>query len=262
MKKELYTSSNFSPDDQQHSSDLESSSSVLQHVDKAIPCFHLFDSWPIYVAAAFIMGLVVLISHITTTPLETFLRDTFVTLGASPLVGLQSNIGVLIWFSSGAVCLFCAFSLRSSVSQSIATRSLTAECSKSAAFFWSFGLLSIGLALDDFFVVHEYLTEAVPLISHVSLYGVYFAIVGGLLLRFYKQILQSRMWGLLAIAFLFFALSVITDTFQDYWISRWRIFFEDGFKLLGIVSWSGFFFYSGVEALNRRITRTGYLPRS
>lgn len=263
MKRGLHTLSNHSLDDQLHSIGIADSSSVSPNVDKAIPCFRLLDSWPIYGAAALAIGLVALISHITTIPLETFLRDTFATLGASPLVGLQSNLGVLAWFSSGAICLFCAFALRSLKSQStaaghqpIAVPLLTAECSKNAAFFQSFGWLSIGLALDDFFVIHEYVTDVVSQVSHVSLYGAYFAIAIGLMLRFHKQILQSRMCGLLAIALAFFTLSITVDTFQDYWISRWRIFFEDGCKFLGIVSWSSYFFYAGVEALSRQITQT------
>jgi len=43
------------------------------------------------------------------------------------------------------------------------------------------------------------------------------------------------------------------DAFQERWSSPWRILFEDGFKLLGIVSWSSY--------LIRTCSRTAAPPR-
>lgn len=255
MKKELRPLSNLSHSSHSNANGLTASGSVLQRSYRSATHFCLFDSWPIYVATVLAMAITVLVSRVTKTPLEIFLRDPSATFGENPLVGMQSSLGVLVWFSGGAVCLFCAFALRYLSAEPAAIRPPSADCRKSIAFFLSFGLFSLYLSLDDLFVVHEYVADVFLEISQLPLYGIYLAIAIWLLLQFHRQIRQSQMWGLLAIAIAFFALSVVTDIFQDYWISRWRMFFEDGCKLLGIVSWSGYFFYAGIEALSHYTSR-------
>lgn len=53
----------------------------------------------------------------------------------------------------------------------------------------------------------------------------------------------------------FFALSMFADGFQEQWASPWRIVFEDGFTLLGIVSWSSYLIRTCAHAAAAR-TRT------
>jgi len=57
-------------------------------------------------------------------------------------------------------------------------------------------------------------------------------------------------WIFLLLAFVFFGLSLVVDLFlQNRWHSPWRIFFEDGFKLLGIVSWSCYLIQSSLQTI-------------
>ena len=73
------------------------------------------------------------------------------------------------------------------------------------------------------------------------------------LLTFRRIILKTDYW-LLLISLGFFALSVGIDGLQsliDTLIGDLRILLEDGFKLLGIVSWLGYFIKCSLIAIRQ-----------
>ena len=101
---------------------------------------------------------------------------------------------------------------------------------------WS-GLLTSVLLLDDLFLFHESLAPRYLGVSEEAVVLGYGIATAWYLVRF-RRILLDREIRVLFAALAFFTLAVAIDEFQDAWPSPWRILFEDGFKLLGIVSWS------------------------
>jgi hypothetical protein len=85
---------------------------------------------------------------------------------------------------------------------------------------------------ESFFPNHLGLSEQ----KILALYGIIFTIY---LIKF-RQIISNVKPYLMFIVIVFFGLSVLIDEVLKNWESIWRIFLEDGFKLLGIVSWSGY----------------------
>ncbi|WP_036476699.1 hypothetical protein [Myxosarcina sp. GI1] len=165
-------------------------------------------------------------------PIGMFTRDPAYIADFSPLVGLTSNIGVLLWSASATICLFSWTMLRHRLNKK-----------RFATFLLSSGLITTLLLLDDFFMLHEYIfphylgiDEKITLVSYVGL--IFFWMIA------FKNFILKTKYFILAIAFGFFGLSLFIDVFQNYIqivLGSWRIFFEDGFKLLGIVGWLGYF---------------------
>lgn len=161
-----------------------------------------------------------------------FTRDPVEVAHITPFIGVASNLGVILWSASATICLFSWAILRHSLGET-----------RFSTFLLCSGLMTILLLLDDLFLFHE--------IVFPRYFGVNEKIVfigyGGLILcwmvMFKKCILKTE-YLILLIAFGFFGLSLFIDTFQyriESVIGDWRILFEDGFKLLGIVGWLGYF---------------------
>ena len=177
------------------------------------------------------LAFTIAVSRITGYSIAVMVRDPNFVLDGHPIIGMQSHLGVLAWFSSACICLFCYGLLRQ------ARRVVT----PSALFFLTFGLVTLWLALDDLFLVHEYLAYDILNISESLIYGVYMVVLAGCLVKFRRVIQASAGRLLLLAALIFFGLSVASDIVFPEESAIWRIFLEDGFKLLGIVSWSGYF---------------------
>ncbi|MCP3952590.1 MAG: hypothetical protein GY697_10305, partial [Desulfobacterales bacterium] len=115
---------------------------------------------------------------------------------------------------------------------------------ENAAFLLYSGLVTTILLLDDFFLLHEELFPLYLGMSEKIFYVGYAGLILYGMVKFKRCTLKTE-YVLLLIALLFFGLSVVTDSFQHHlevFAGDWRILFEDGFKLLGIVSWLGYFF--------------------
>lgn len=175
---------------------------------------------------------VILASLQLSIPLGMFTRDPAYIGDFSPLIGVVSNIGVLLWSASATICLFSWTMLRHRLNKK-----------RFAIFLLSSGLITTLLLLDDFFMLHEYIfphylgiNEKITLVSYAGI--IFFWMIA-----FKKCILKTK-YFILAIALGFFGLSLFIDIFQPYIqmvLGSWRILFEDGFKLLGIVGWLGYF---------------------
>jgi hypothetical protein len=116
---------------------------------------------------------------------------------------------------------------------------------------WS-GLLTTVLLLDDLFLFHESLApDYLGLRQRLVLlsYGIATA---WYLARFRRIVLGPDVRVLLA-ALVFFTMSVFVDALQERWPSPWRILFEDGFKLLGIASWSAYLTRTGARAASASV---------
>lgn len=188
-----------------------------------------------YLLSLFILAAIALSSVYMDIPIYKFMRDPSSITNVSPFIGIISNFGVLLWCTSAAICLFSWIIL--------SHRSYETEFSK---FILCSGLMTVLLLIDDFFRLHEYIfPKFLGLPEKIVIMGYGTLILFGLI-KFRKCILKTEFLILLA-AIGFFGLSLIVDLFQndiEQLVGQWRILFEDGFKLLGIVSWLGYFLRS------------------
>jgi hypothetical protein len=182
----------------------------------------------IYCLTLLFLGLTVIAAIYFDIPPSFFARDPVITLGGHPFTGMQSHLGVLVLFAASAICFFSFAILRF-------TQTNKVFCS---FLIWS-GAIAGLLALDDLFLFHEYFFPRYLGLEDkmvIAIYGIVFVIY---LIKFRKNILKFEPF-LMCSALVFLGLAVAIDDLISTWNSIWRIFFEDGFKLLGIVSWSSY----------------------
>lgn len=151
--------------------------------------------------------------------------------------GLVSNIGILVWCSGAAICLFTALLLT------------LGKSDKADIYLFSLaGILTGWLMLDDFFLVHEDVFPALGIPELVA-----FIVYAGLALSYFaicwRRILEHR-FILLTLAVGLLGLSVLVDQLIHSESSA-RIFTEDSAKLLGICAWSGFHIDAALTTLRR-----------
>ena len=182
----------------------------------------------IYGPAIVFLVLTLGASRYADIPIAFFSRDPTTSLNGHPLTGVQSNLGILVWWAAAAIGFFSYAVLRYR----------RGDATLRSFLLWS----SVGtavLTLDDFFLFHDELAVRYMKLDEKLVILGYGVLLAWHLFRFRRQILCSP-YLLLLFSLSFFGLSVIVDFFQHHWPSPWRIFFEDGFKLLGIISWSAY----------------------
>jgi hypothetical protein len=183
----------------------------------------------IYGPTLVFLGLTVWVNVYHGVPFKLLSDDPTVVLGGHPLTGIQSNLGVLVWMIAAGICIFSQLLLRGAPG----TGTL------SFFFLWS-GAITAVLALDDLFVVHEGLVRRYLGINEKIIFFSYGIVFAWYIVEFWKIILTSE-YLLLVLAVLFLGISVLIDIDLQYrWRSPWSFFLEEGFKFLGIVSWSSY----------------------
>ena len=188
--------------------------------------------WPalaaVYVPTLLILSATVWANFQAAVPFSFFSRDATATFNGHPLTGVQSTIGVLVWWAAAGICFFSYAVLRGARKDKLLP----------AFLLWA-GAISALLALDDMFLIHEDLAHRYLSLNEKVVFLGYGALTLWWLIRFRRTILDSE-YLLLILALTFFGSSIVVDLLQHHLSSPSRIFFEDGFKLLGIVSWSGY----------------------
>lgn len=189
------------------------------------------DAW-IY-ALTFIPGLLVLAGVVlqTRTPIVYLMKDPLTVVQLSKdcchvYYGLVSNLGIMLWTTAAATCLFAALLL-----VNIGRRG--AE----PVFLAAAGLFTGWLALDDFFMIHE---DVLPLfgVPQPLTYAGYAGAAALYLLLSWRQILRFRPL-LMAMAMALLGASVAIDVLVHS-ESTLHVFMEDGAKFLGILAWTAF----------------------
>ncbi len=147
------------------------------------------------------------------------LRDPAQQTGASSFIGFLSNIGIWLWVSAAAIAFY-----------TISSISLQNKNQKNLIFLA--GMLSILLAIDDFFLIHDrYINQKICFL-------VYAIFAVALLVRHYKLILEHE-----GFAFLFagslLALSIVADSIQASIPLPYQYVqvIEEGFKFIGAATW-------------------------
>lgn len=195
----------------------------------------------ILVVSAFLIGVVVLLHYWKLIPFGVLTRDAASTVGFPIYTGFLSQVGILCWAASAAVCLFCAKIL-----------SKNKEDSETKYFLFASGLLTVALGIDDTFLFHEELFPYFGVPQKIVEVG-YIVFVLFYLIKFFSTILKTE-YLLLAMALGFFGSSVALDLFADHYdlhviLGMDENLLEDSVKLIGIVSWLTYFFRTGTATL-------------
>ncbi|WP_153009649.1 hypothetical protein [Mastigocoleus testarum] len=138
-------------------------------------------------------------------------------------IGFISNLGVLLWCSTTAICFFACVLV-----------SKKSKSNLSTFFFWSASLSGIML-LDDLFLIHEQIAPIYLRINEKIIFIFYGLSILTYFLRWQRQILKTE-YSLLLLALMLFALSMFLDV-----INYSDAFLEDSFKFLGILTWSSYY---------------------
>ena len=148
------------------------------------------------------------------------IRDTAQQTEASSFLGFLSNIGIWFWVSSAAICFF-----------TIATRGSALKKNHKQLILLT-GILSILLAIDDFFLIHD------RYINQYICYFVYALLAGVILIRHHKLILEIEGFAFL-LAGALLALSICTDVVQFHLPLEYSYtqIIEEGFKFTGGATW-------------------------
>jgi hypothetical protein len=184
---------------------------------------------------------------IARIPLAVFSRDPTATLGGNPLTGVQSHVGVLVWWVAAGICIFAAAVVQRSGGGSRPVQFL----------LWS-GSITAVLTLDDLFQVHEDLAVRYLGINDKVVVLAYGLAVLTYLVRFRRFILRTHYPLLVAGLGLFAGSNAVDLVLQARWLSDWRIFVEDGLKLLGIACWSAYLIDTAFQLAGH--TAKGELP--
>ncbi|AFY56487.1 hypothetical protein Riv7116_4048 [Rivularia sp. PCC 7116] len=160
-------------------------------------------------------------------------RDVFVAASVKPYYGLFSNIGIFLWSATAAILLFCGTVLIN-----------VNKNHKYSKFLLSFGSLTLLLALDDFFMLHETVFPVLLKISEKVTFLAYAIITAYCLFKFRKIIFNSY-FTIFIIAITFLLLSIIVDQLIPASSYLFKVddgyFFEDSLKFIGIISWCFYF---------------------
>lgn len=192
--------------------------------------------------SAVLIGVVLLLHFWKGVPIGRLTRDPTTIIRVPFYTGFLSQIGIFFWAASAAVCMFSAKVL-----------SRHPDCLKIKRFLFVSGLLTLVLGLDDVFLLHEKffprfgVPETVVVASYLGFVLFY-------LVRFYSIILKTD-YILLGMALFFFGVSITLDLFDPSGIDPYL--YEDGAKLVGIVSWLSYFFCVGAFAVYRNAAQQG-----
>ena len=198
-----------------------------------------------YSYLVFLLFLIVVwaFGKIVQIPIYQLVADPAEIAGLSPVSGLLSQVGILMWCASATICFLTVSLLKSS--------HVSAK-SRIRNFLFGAGLLTLILMLDDAFQLHE--TIAGTTLSFIPLnvgrdtlqkalegliYLIYLGGLSGLLVLYRKTITQTN-YLLFAASLVFFALSIFFDVGTPETMLG-HYFMEEGFKFLGVGSWLLYF---------------------
>jgi hypothetical protein len=216
--------------------------------------FQFLGIWLYIPIVLFLVGLGIY-AVIQENDFSFYWRDPFAVVNTGPWLGLFSNIGIFLWWMAGVVAVFTGLLLRLAPGQG--TKS---------AFLLSWGTLTAILALDDFFMIHEWVVPTYLPLSDDFMFGVYFVVALFLLVIFRDEIIASP-FPIFLFALACFALSIVIDLIGpfrpvDWGLSArlvWNLEYvvEDGLKLIGIVAWLHYFALVSFGYLKPYLTVTG-----
>lgn len=184
----------------------------------------------VYGLSLSLLLLAIVISQIKNISVEQLTRDIAAIAEFPPYYGLVSNIGILLWCGAASICLFGFVVLRNCKHH--------VGFKKNLQLFLLFsGLITLFLMFDDLLMLHEEIFPTLK-ISEMKVYSSYAGIFLFYIWHFRKTILKTE-WTVFGLGLLFLGASVTIDVLPIFGSKITLL--EDGFKLLGIASWFGYF---------------------
>lgn len=178
-----------------------------------------------YVPALLVIYLVFHFGSATFEGIPFLTRDPAYTTKTSPWLGVVSNLGLLLWAATAAICFFA---------------SSTGE-RRYAGLLRAAGGLTTLLLVDDMLQLHEGFFWRFDWLFYL-LYGVLLF----LLIAVYWNSVVASSYGHLLMAGVCFAASIMTDVVRLE--GDLAVLFEDGAKLLGQTAWLIYFVGLAAEA--------------
>jgi hypothetical protein len=151
-----------------------------------------------------------------------------------PFYSAISNIGILFWAMTAALCCFTGL----------------AVTGDARTFLLGAAALSGFLCMDDLFMFHEGVFWPLFHIPQKVTYSVYMAIVALHIFRCRAYVLGG-VWGALVLALGLMGSSAAIDVIVSYMPREiTATFYEDSFKFVGITLWLGYFWSECRRALD------------
>ncbi len=172
---------------------------------------------------AMVLGLVMLFD-ITGRDWWVLLRDPATAFGFAPYAGLFSHLGVLALAVGGAISVFAALLLRPD--------------QQSRTVLLSAGTLSIWLALDDLFMLHESVLPRLLGLPETAILGLYLALAMGLVWLIGRTVLTRHYLGFWTAA-VFLSVMLVTDLIFEVATSA-SFLVEESAKICGFMIWAAF----------------------
>lgn len=168
-------------------------------------------------------------------PMSNLIRDPAAILNGRFYDGFVSNVGVLLWCATAAICLFRGCEL------------WTRRGGNAACFLLSAGSLTSILLLDDLFMAHEQILPDVFGIPEKAVIVTYPLLLCVHLFVNRRPIMQADALILL-LSLGFFAVSTLFDVLVPYHFYNTAagievnrgVILEEAFKFLGISAWTVF----------------------
>jgi hypothetical protein len=160
-------------------------------------------------------------------PVGVLTRDIADVCNVHPFTGILSHLGVLLWCSSAATCLFSSMILRQR------------QFITNSRFLLFSSLLTLILLFDDLFLFHEILAQIYLGLHENTVYVMHVSATIIYLIAF-RRVIADTEYFILSIALGFFAISLILDAISAP-LDPWFYLAEDGSKFLGIANWCAYF---------------------
>ena len=185
--------------------------------------------------SAILFGIAISIHAYEDVPLHDLTRDPTAIAEIPFYMGFLSQVGLLFWSAAVATCFF-SFAVIPKYRNSIKIRS----------FLLATALLTMLFGLDDAFLLHETVLPYHMGIPEDITYIFYGFLSAAYVVKFYR-ILFSTEYLLMILALAFLGVSISLDFF-NLGVSP---FFEDGAKLMGIMSWLAYLFQMGKSMVRK-----------
>jgi hypothetical protein len=192
-----------------------------------------------FIPSIVVLIIMVIVSLIFNISCDKMTRDPLAIACISPLSGILSNLGVLLWCSTASICFFSALLL------------LHFKPRGSFWFLLSSALLSAYLLFDDLFQIHDNLVGDLLGLSEYVVFAAIGVAISAYLFVFRRVIMRTN-YGFLLLALGFLAASVAIDAIFYQWflpLGHWKYLLEDGSKWLGISCWCSYYVYTSHQLL-------------
>lgn len=187
----------------------------------------------LYIPALLFLAVTLVISSFNGIPFWVLTSDPLTVTRSNAFLGMISNVGMMFWSFTVAICFFCYVFLRSRVADREFVR-----------FIFYGGAISLVLLLDDLFMFHEKVFPGNFGIDQLYTLSFYASMLMLYLVYFRQEIFRTNYY-FLGLALLFLSASLLFDILPDSllsWNRSVHSLFEDGSKFIGIVGWFGYFF--------------------